>query len=120
MRRPTPRPRALGATHMRLTSAGSRPWGLCAPQPMGSARWRGASNRPGGPGGIAAQAADDKQHGGLGELVDVGRDAAARIEAGVEAGVELGEVRLDAEAGRRAGGVLDVDIDEAGREQTLD
>ena len=58
---------------------------------------------------LAAQAGDEEQSGGLGELVDVGRDALAGIEAGVEAGVELGEVGLDAEAGRRAGGVLDVD-----------
>src|SRR4051794_5210290 len=65
---------------------------------------------------LAAQAGDQQQPGGLGELVDVSRDALLGIEAGVEADVELRGVGLDAEAGSRAGGGLGVDGDEAPRE----
>ena len=69
---------------------------------------------------LAAQSGDQEQAGGLGQLGGVGRDALAGIEAGIEAGVELGEVGLDAEPGRGAGGVLDADLDHARREQPLD
>ena len=86
-RRPTPRPRAPGATHIRLISAGSRPWKRSAPHPTGSAR----------------EVGDEQQTGRLGQVGEVGEVAERGIEAVLEAIVELG-----VEAPRHAAASADV------------
>ena len=95
MRRPTPRPRASGATHMRLISGGDAV--LSAPQPIGSPRSRATMNTP-------------ESNGG----------AVVLPEAGLEALVDLGEVALEARPRRLARRVLLRQHDDPRREQPLD
>ena len=85
--RPTPSPRADGATHIRLISVGRAAVEL----------QRAAADR------LHAQRATRSTPAGGAQFVGVGGDAPRRIEARVEARAELGEVRVEANraSGRR-------------------
>lgn len=70
--------------------------------------------------GLVSESSDQQKAGRFDELFGVGGDASARIEPAVEARLEFAEVRLDAEPGSGAAGVLDLDVYETRGQQLPD